>query len=98
MADTIRGKTLMEALGLTEGDRNKTYGSPYANLTCYANLVAAYVNGKPDDGDFNAVDGAILMVLAKISRIAVNQNHHDSYVDGAAYMAIADECSRQGET
>jgi hypothetical protein len=93
---TIRGQILRDAIGLTEGDRNATYGDPVKNLTCYAQLVTAYINGlQIDQADLDAVDGAILMALAKISRIAVNKGHRDNYTDLSAYAGIAGECAER---
>lgn len=92
MDETIRGQILDTARSLTTGDRNKSYGPPKDNLTTYANLCEAYLHGKGKDNVLDAVDGAIFMVLAKVSRIAANRGHKDNYVDGAAYMAIAGEC------
>lgn len=94
--ETIRGQILDTAKGLTTGDRNKSYGPPIDNLTTYANLCTAYIFGKGGNDNellaLDAVDAAVLMVLAKVSRIAANRGHKDNYVDGAAYMAIAGEC------
>jgi hypothetical protein len=93
---TIRGQILRDAIGLIEGDRNATYGDPVKNLTCYAQLVTAYINGlQIDQADLDAVDGAILMALVKISRIAVNKGHRDNYVDLSAYAGIAAECAER---
>jgi Domain of unknown function (DUF6378) len=88
-----RQEILETALEFTTGDRNKTYGPPKPNLTCFANLVQAYLNGMTQPEQLDATDGAIIMTLAKISRIAVNKQHKDNYIDGAAYMAIAGECA-----
>lgn len=91
-----RIEILNKAAELTGGDRNKAYGSPKPNMTCFANLVTAYLNGRyhgQDTARFDAVDGAVIMALAKISRIAANPAHEDSYIDGAAYLAIAGECA-----
>lgn len=94
--ETIRGQILDTAKSLTTGDRNKSYGPPIDNLTTYANLCTAYIFGKGGNENdllaLDAVDAAVLMVLAKVSRIAANRGHKDNYVDGAAYMAIAGEC------
>lgn len=94
--ETIRGQILDTAKKLTTGDRDKSYGPPIDNLTTYANLCTAYIFGKGGNENdllaLDAVDGAVLMVLAKVSRIAANRGHKDNYVDGAAYMAIAGEC------
>lgn len=91
---SIRQKILETAINLTKGDRNKTYGSPYNNLSCYARLCQAYLDGKPDKElgqEITPVDAAIFMVLAKVSRVAANYNHKDNYVDGSAYFGIAGE-------
>jgi len=46
-------------------------------------------------GEHEAVD----QVLSKIARIATGPIvHEDTYVDGAAYMAIAGECALVGTT
>jgi hypothetical protein len=97
--ETVRGQILNTAKSLTTGDRNKSYGPPIYNLTTYANLCQAYMDGRGLDSSaiqeitpLDAVDMAIFMVLAKVSRIAANRGHKDNYIDGAAYMAIAGEC------
>lgn len=90
---SVRQEILETALELTTGDRNKTYGPPKPNLTCFANLVQAYLNGMTQPEQLDATDGAIIMALAKISRIAANKQHKDNYIDGTAYMAIAGECA-----
>lgn len=90
---SVRQEILETALELTTGDRAKTYGPPKPNLTCFANLVEAYLKGRNDISSVDATDGAVIMALAKISRIAANKKHKDNYIDGAAYMAIAGECA-----
>lgn len=91
---TLRGQVLLDALTLTEGDRNKTYGHPHANLSTFAGLVESYLKAAGWTGPaMDSVDGSVIMLLAKVSRVAGNKHHRDNYVDGAAYMAIAAECS-----
>lgn len=98
---TIRGQCLAEALALTEGDRNRAYGAPHPNLTCFAGMVEAYLKQRfqtiasdPFGYDhLNSVDGSVLMILAKISRVAVNQFHMDNATDATAYGAIMKECA-----
>lgn len=85
---------LKKGIELTEGDRNKSYGSPHPNLTTFAHLVNSYLKGHGWQGPkLNSVDGSVIMCLAKISRIAVNQHHDDNYIDLATYGAIAGECA-----
>jgi hypothetical protein len=92
LKESKRVQILKTAADLTSGDRDKAYGTPFNNLSIYTNLVRAYMGGR-DINTLDAVDGSILMVLAKVSRISFNKNHADNYVDGAAYMAIAGECA-----
>lgn len=92
---TIRGDILRKGVELTEGDRNVSYGHPHPNLTSFAHLVNVYLKSLGWDGrKLDSTDGAIIMTLAKISRVAVNKNHEDNYIDGATYMAIAAECAQ----
>lgn len=92
----IRQNILETAANLTNGDRNKSYGEPIDNMEVFAKLVGAYLTCKKEtDGGadlrVDEVDAAVIMVLSKIGRIAMNRGHADNYVDGAAYMAIAGE-------
>lgn len=91
----IRAQILQKGIDLTTGDRNKSYGSPHPNLTTFAHLVGSYLTGTGWTGPkLDSVDGSIIMVLAKISRVAVNKHHDDNYVDMATYGAIAGECAK----
>lgn len=85
---------MRQGINLTNGDRNKTYGSPHPNLTTFAHLVNSYLKGLGWEGPkLDSVDGSMIMVLAKVSRVAVNKQHEDNYVDGSTYFAIAGECA-----
>lgn len=90
---TRRGEILEQARSLTEGDRNKSYGSPEPNLHTFARLVGAYLDGRTISGRLNSVDGAVFMILLKVSRVAANQHHADNPLDMAAYSAILGECA-----
>lgn len=94
---TVRGEILLQAKGATEGDRNRSYGNPSPNMACFARMVDTYVKERYRvmgmDYVLNDVDGGIIMDLCKTSRIAVNQQHWDNYVDKTAYGAIAGECA-----
>jgi len=85
-----RANILQQGINLTTGDRNQSYGDPHTNLTRMAALVNAQF-----DTHFNSGDMAIIMVMAKLSRIGASVLHEDNYVDGATYMAIAGECYAQ---
>lgn len=96
-----RVQTLETAIKLTGGDRNKSYGPPFDNLTDCANLWNAYVNSKQAcivrtadsyEVKFTAEDVAWLMTLVKMTRSFQSGYHPDNYTDAAAYSAIAGEC------
>ncbi len=97
-----RVQTLEMAINLTGGDRNRSYGPPYDNLSDCANLWNAYMNSKmgcfvpTGDGvykaNLTAEDVAWFMVLVKMTRSFNHGYHPDNYTDAAAYSAIAGEC------
>lgn len=91
---SIREKALLEGIGLTMGDRNKAYGAPNINLTKMATMMRGYFQGRSTES-FTSADMAAVMIIAKLSRIAGNQTHHDSWVDAAVYAAIGLECAEQ---
>ena len=80
-----RGDILKEAIRLTASDRQKTYGDPRTNHCRIADLWTTYleVEIKPEQV-------AICMALVKIARLMETQTE-DSFVDLAAYAAIAGE-------
>lgn len=96
-----RVQTLETAIKLTGGDRNKSYGPPFDNLSDCAALWNAYVNSKQAciirtadsyEVKFTAEDVAWLMTLVKMTRSFQSGYHPDNYTDAAAYSAIAGEC------
>lgn len=89
-----RVQTLETAIHLTGGDRNKSYGPPYDNLSDCAEMWNAYINTKVGclTVQLNAEDVAWMMTLVKMTRSFQSGYHPDNYTDAAAYSAIAGEC------
>ena len=85
-----RKEILETALDLTTGDRNKSYGDPYDNLQRTANIWKEILGC-----EVSASQVALCMVGIKIARLVETPNHLDSFVDGAAYMAIAGEVYKE---
>ena len=77
---------LMKAHDLVGGDREKNYGDKVENHTNIAKLWSVY-----KDIELTAHDVAIMMALLKIARTKVGNVSDDTYVDMAAYGAIAGE-------
>ena len=82
---------LLEARELVAGDRHEDYGDKLVNHTRIADLWSTYLETpvRPDQV-------AIMMGLVKIAR-SMHATKHDSYVDLAAYSAIAGEIVKRRE-
>lgn len=81
-----RADILNEATRLTTGDRNKSYGSVTDTHQRIADIWTVIL-GHPIRAD----QVALCMVGLKLARLINTPNHLDSFIDGAAYMAIAGE-------
>ena len=77
---------LSEASRLSGTDRQKDYGDKVDNHNNIARLWSAYL-----DKDIKAHDVAIMMSLLKIARTKLGAVSKDTYIDMAAYSAIAGE-------
>lgn len=102
---TTRGQILKDAAELTEGDRNKAYGPPYENLDNCAVLFSAYLYAKyggeiidPNQFSLIAEDVAWFNVMQKIERTFTGAPREDTYIDAAAYAAIAFECRMEEQS
>ena len=76
---------LDEAKKLIGGDRQEEYGDKLKNHQNIADLWSVFLQKK-----ITAHDVAICMALVKVARL-MNQHKKDSYIDMAAYAAIAGE-------
>ena len=81
----VSAKLLEEAKKLVEKDRHKDYGDKLLNHQNIAKLWSAFL-----DVEISAHDVAICMGLVKIARLK-HAHKKDSYLDLAAYAAIAGE-------
>lgn len=83
-----RGKILDEAKRLTSTDRNDIYGDPSENHQRIADLWSVYL-----ETEISPSQVALCLCLVKVSRLMATPNHLDSFIDLAAYAAIAGELS-----
>lgn len=83
-----KSEVLSQAADLLAGDRETDYGDAVTNHERIAALWSAFLGV-----DVTASQVAVCMALLKISRLAHQADHQDSFVDGAAYLAIAGEAS-----
>ncbi len=88
-----RSKILKDAEFLINNDREKDYGHPKINHGRIADLWSVVLERK-----IKPHEVALCMALVKISRLVQTPDHEDSYVDGAAYIAIAGELATEEES
>lgn len=84
-----RGQILKAAHDLTHGDRDKNYGSPLTNHQRIAAIWSVIL-----EKEVTPSQVALCMAGVKIARLIESPEHLDSFIDGAAYMAIAGEISK----
>ena len=77
---------------LVQGQKEKDYGDKFNNHKNIAKLWSAYL-----DVNINPHNVAVMMVLLKIARTKVGKVNKDTYIDMAAYGAIAGEIKFKGK-
>ena len=82
----ITKECLSQAITLSANDRQKDYVDKVDNHNNIARLWSAYL-----DTDIKAHDVAIMMALLKMARTKLGAVSKDTYIDMAAYSAIAGE-------
>jgi hypothetical protein len=88
-----RQQMLQEAIRLTCGDRNASYGEPYENHYDIAQVMNVLFRSKLADGqEFTASDVCKIQIATKLCRLSKTPGHRDSFVDIAGYAAIGLEC------
>jgi len=85
-----REEILQTAIRLTMGDRNDQNGDPFENHQRIAQIWSVILGQK-----IEPYQVALCMAGLKLARLAYNPLE-DSFVDGAAYLAIAGEIVQKG--
>lgn len=85
-----RGNILDEAKRLIHTDRQKDYGHPLINHQRIAKLWSVIL-----EKEITPAQAALCMAMVKAARLVQTPDHEDSYIDGAAYFAIAGELSNE---
>lgn len=81
-----RDEILNTASELINGERDRVYGTPLENHQRIAGIWSVILGHR-----VTAQQVALCMAGVKMARLVESPRHLDSYVDGAAYMAIAGE-------
>lgn len=86
-----RYQVLNAAAELTGSERNAQHGDPVANHERIAAVWSVILGQRVEPYQV-----ALCMAGMKLARLAYNPELADSYIDGAAYLAIAAECHEAG--
>jgi hypothetical protein len=81
-----REEILNEAIRLTSTDRQKNYGKPLINHQRIATIWSVILGA-----EITPSQVALCMAGVKIARLVETPDHEDSFIDAAAYIAIAGE-------
>lgn len=93
-----RGKVLLDALHVINGERQDEYGSPEDNFGVIADYWTAYLDHHYRANlTVTAQDVAIMMTLLKIARITTGTAKEDSFVDAAGYIGLAADMEESHE-
>ena len=82
----MRADDILDEARSTIEDRTGVYSSPTLNHVRIAGLWTTYLGRH-----ILPHEVAVCMALVKVARLTTSPDHRDSYVDGAAYLAIAAE-------
>jgi hypothetical protein len=82
--NNIRSEVLAEAMDLVTGDRNRDYGEPIDNFERIAAGWRVLLGCEVTPHQV-----ALCMQWLKMARLVETPEHADSYVDAAAYAALA---------
>ena len=82
--ENIRTQVLRDAATLVNGQRNRDYGEPIDNFERIAVGWRVLLGA-----DVTPHQVALCMAWLKMARLCETPTHEDSYVDAAAYAALA---------
>ena len=74
----------------TLDNRGSEYGDTKKSFEMIATMWSEYL-----DTTVSSQDVCNMMILLKMSRLAENTTHHDSYIDIAGYAAISDMLGKE---
>lgn len=88
-----RASILEEAIRITTGDRNNSYGPPTQDFDRAADILTALLGHKLTAGArITSYDIAAIQIAVKLSRLQWSPDKRDHWVDIAGYAGCGAEC------
>lgn len=85
-----RGRVLLDALKVINGERQNSYGNPEDNFAIIAEMWSTYLAGRYNAEFYlKAQDVALMMTLLKVARVSTGTASKDSFIDAAGYIGLA---------
>lgn len=89
------GETLEEARAAI-ALRSVHYGAPEQSFKTTARLWSAWLSARHGAVSLSPADVGVMLGLLKVARLAHDPAHHDSALDAAAYVALAQAIAADG--
>lgn len=85
-----RAADLLDEARATIALRSVHYGKPERSFSMTADLWSAWLSGRHgNEVILDPADVGVMLALLKVARLAHDPAHHDSALDAAAYLALA---------
>lgn len=88
-----RGRVLLEAHNIINGERQQRYGKPEDTFTEIAELWSGYLCDKLE-GCLTAADVAMMLTLMKLAREKNGAGDPDNIRDACGYLALYEDMRR----
>ena len=87
-----RSEILDTAKEYVTKDRASQHGDAEINLNGIASGWDWWMSVR-QEGEFSAMDVAVMMTILKITRASSNPSNSDNFIDACGYMSLAGECA-----
>lgn len=91
--ESPRASVLSEAIKITTGDRNNSYGPPTQDFQRTAEILTALGFAGPNGSAVKSHHVAMIIMAVKLSRLTWSPNKRDNWVDMAGYAGCGYECT-----
>lgn len=92
-----RAADLLDEAGATIALRSVHYGAPEQSFAVTADLWSTWLSSRHGHPiNLCPADVGVMLALLKVARLSHDPAHHDSALDAAAYLALAQAAAEAG--